>query len=239
MESLFKYPVHSDSNKTIHYKGETHACIRAGEYTGQDFDLLLNNIPFERPTYDFKTFVCNGICADYIGMNISRSYVLNFLARYSPWYMKRTGVYATTCPPRSRARVPKGKGKGKGLHKGAGKGKTKTSLFNKNKNWRTWGYHNNQKVTLCMKFNAGECKRTDIHYHHGCAHRLQHGRPCMQNQGPQRIHLTWNNTLDEFNNGFETYIFNTYYNNSGNLQSTDYSQISSCITSTLRPTLKG
>ena len=36
-------------------------------------------------------------------------------------------------------------------------------------------------VTLCMKFKAGECKRNDCHYQHGCANRLQNGRPCMQN----------------------------------------------------------
>ena len=36
-----------------------------------------------------------------------------------------------------------------------------------------------------MKFNAGECKRNDCHYHHGCARRLQNGRPCMQNHAAQ------------------------------------------------------
>ena len=64
-------------------------------------------------------------------------------------------------PPRD----PKAKGKGKGNHKdtfnykGGGKGKTKGSTFDKRNNWCTWGFHNNQRVTLCMKFNVGECKR--------------------------------------------------------------------------------
>ena len=87
-----------------------------------------------------------------------------------------------------RPKVPKAlpppcdpKGKGKGSQKGSGKGKTKSTTFTKNKNWCTWGFHNKQRVTLCMKFNAGECRRTDCHYHHGCAHHLQNGRPCMQN----------------------------------------------------------
>ena len=97
-------------------------------------------------------------------------------------------------PPRPRIpkplpppRGPKGKGKGKGRFKGtngkgAGKGKTKGSTFEKRNNWCTWGFHNNQRVTLCMKFNAGECKRgSDCHYHHGCSFHLGNGRPCMQN----------------------------------------------------------
>ena len=66
-------------------------------------------------------------------------------------------------PPRD----PKGKGRGKGhlkgTHgKGAGKGKTKGSTFEKRNNWCTWGFHNNQRVTLCMKFNAGECNEDQI-----------------------------------------------------------------------------
>ena len=55
-------------------------------------------------------------------------------------------------------------------------------------------FGNNQKVTLCMKFNAGECRRGDsCHYFHACSARLQNGRPCVQNarsEGSQRIHLT-------------------------------------------------
>ena len=90
-----------------------------------------------------------------------------------------------------------GKGKGKGHfkgkdgHEGGGKGKTKGSTLDKKHNWCTWGFHNNQRVTLCMKFNAGECRRgSDCYYHHGCSIRLRNGRPCMQNhaakdhQGP-------------------------------------------------------
>ena len=87
-------------------------------------------------------------------------------------------------PPRDG----KGKGKGKGhqkgtfYYKGSGKGKTKGSTFDKKPNWCTWGFHNNQRVTVCMKFNAGECRRgSDCHCHHGCVHRLGSGRPCTQN----------------------------------------------------------
>ena len=58
-----------------------------------------------------------------------------------------------------RPRIPKqlprdGKGKGKGHYKGSfnykggGKGKTKGSTFDKKHNWCTWGFHNNQRVTL-------------------------------------------------------------------------------------------
>ena len=94
-----------------------------------------------------------------------------------------------------RPRIPKqlppprdGKGKGKGhykgnfSHKGGGKGKTKSVTFDKKHNWCTWGFHNNQRVTLCMKFNAGECTRgLDCYYHHGCFVRLGNRRPRMQN----------------------------------------------------------
>ena len=41
-------------------------------------------------------------------------------------------------------REPNRKGKGKGAPKGSGKGKTKSTTFSKNKNWCTWGFHNNQ-----------------------------------------------------------------------------------------------
>ena len=64
-------------------------------------------------------------------------------------------------PPRDGKGKGKGKGhfKGKDVHKGGGKGKTKGSTFDKKHNWCTWGFHNNQRVALCMKFNAGECRR--------------------------------------------------------------------------------
>ena len=92
-----------------------------------------------------------------------------------------------------RPRIPKqlpplrdgkenGHHKGSFNYKGGGKRNTKGSTFDKKQNWCTWGFHNNQRVTLCMKFNAGECKRgSDCHYHHGCSIRLGNGRPCMQN----------------------------------------------------------
>jgi len=73
-------------------------------------------------------------------------------------------------PPRDG----KGKGhKGKGGKGKGGKGKTKTFTFDK-RNQCTYGFNNNQKVTLCMKFNAGECRRGDsCHYFHACSARLQ------------------------------------------------------------------
>ena len=79
-------------------------------------------------------------------------------------------------------RDQKGKGhKGKGGGKGkGGKGKTKSFTFDK-KNQCTYGFNDNKKVTLCMKYNAGECKRGDsCPYFHACSARLQSGRPCMQ-----------------------------------------------------------
>ena len=57
------------------------------------------------------------------------------------------------------------------MAKGKEREKTKRILdlylqrhFSKNKNQCTWGDFNNQKVTLCMKFNAGESKHTHCHY---------------------------------------------------------------------------
>jgi len=42
-------------------------------------------------------------------------------------------------------------------------------------------HNDNKKVTLCMKYNAGECRRGDgCPYFHACSARLQNGRPCMQ-----------------------------------------------------------
>ena len=41
--------------------------------------------------------------------------------------------------------------KGSFNYKGGGKGKTKGSTFDKKQNWCTWGFHNNQRVALCMK----------------------------------------------------------------------------------------
>ena len=59
-------------------------------------------------------------------------------------------------PPRDpRGKGHKGKGGGKGKN---GKGKTKSFTFDK-KNQCTYGFNDNKKVTLCMKYNAGECKR--------------------------------------------------------------------------------
>ena len=81
-------------------------------------------------------------------------------------------------PPRDG----KGKGhKGKGGGKGKGsKGKTKSYTFDK-RNQCTYGFNDNKKVTLCMKCNAGECRRGDgCPYFHACSARLQNGRPCMQ-----------------------------------------------------------
>jgi len=81
-------------------------------------------------------------------------------------------------PPRD----PKGKGhKGKGSGKGkGGKGKTKSFTFDK-RNQCTYGFNDNKKATLCMKYNAGECRRGDgCPYFHACSARLQSGRPCMQ-----------------------------------------------------------
>ena len=81
-------------------------------------------------------------------------------------------------PPTGKGKGHKGKGKGQ---KGQGKGgKTKSHIFDK-RNQCTYGFHNNQKVTLCMKFNIGECRRENCHYFHGCSIRLPSGRPCTQN----------------------------------------------------------
>ena len=57
-------------------------------------------------------------------------------------------------------------------------------------------FHNNQRVTLCMKFNADEWKQgSDCHHHHGCSIRLGNGRPCMQNHAAKdRKGSTWLST---------------------------------------------
>ena len=87
-------------------------------------------------------------------------------------------------------RDPKGKGhKGKGSGKGkGGKGKTKSFTFDK-RNQCTYGFNDNKKVTLCMKHNAGECRRGDsCPYFHACSARLQSRRPCIMQQHAAKDH---------------------------------------------------
>ena len=95
----------------------------------------------------------------------------------------RPRVPKTLPPPRDG----KGKGgKGKGGKGAGGEGKTKSHFFDK-RNQCTYGFNNIHKVTLFMKYNAGECKRDNCHYFHACSVRLQSGRPCMQNH-PAKAH---------------------------------------------------
>ena len=78
-------------------------------------------------------------------------------------------------PPRD----PKGKGhKGKGGGKGkGGKGKTKSFTFDK-RNQCTYGFNDNKKVTLCMKYNAGPSpERKTMH-------------AATRREGPPWVHLT-------------------------------------------------
>ena len=101
----------------------------------------------------------------------------------SSLFQPRPRVPKTLPPPRDG----KGKGgKGKGGKGAGGEGKTKSHFFDK-RNQCTYGFNNNHKVTLCMKYNAGECKRDNCHYFHACSVRLQSGRPCMQNH-PAKAH---------------------------------------------------
>ena len=81
-------------------------------------------------------------------------------------------------PPPLRDGKGKG-GKGKGGKGKDGKGKTKSHFFDE-KNQCTYGFKDNQKVTLCMKYNARDCKRDNCYFTHACSHRLPSGRPCMQ-----------------------------------------------------------
>ena len=94
-------------------------------------------------------------------------------------------------PPRDpRGKGHKGKGGGKGKNE---KGKTKSFTFDK-KNQCTYGFNDNKKVTLCMKYNAGECKRGDsCPYFHACSARLQSGKTmhaATRREGPPGVHLT-------------------------------------------------
>ena len=93
------------------------------------------------------------------------------------------------CIPKAPPPLRDGKGKG-GKGKGGkgkdGKGKSKSHFFDK-KNQCTYGFKDNQKVTLCMKYNVGDCKRDNCYFAHACSHRLPSGRPCMQSH-PARNH---------------------------------------------------
>ena len=50
------------------------------------------------------------------------------------------------------------------------------------------------KVTLCMKYNAGDCKRDNCYFTHAFSHRLPSGRPCMQSHSARNHRSSTVNT---------------------------------------------
>lgn len=148
--------------------------------------------------------------------------------------------------PRVRKALPPprdGKGKGSKVKGGkgkGGKGKTKSHVFD-TRNQCAYGFNNNQKVTRCMKYNAGECKRDNCHYFHACSIRLPSGRPCMQNHAAKDHRgSTWLGDIDPDLQSSEPHLQNSYstihYPEAPNLYLTDSDQSTSSLPTPVLPT---
>lgn len=148
--------------------------------------------------------------------------------------------------PRVRKALPPprdGKGKGSKVKGGkgkGGKGKTKSHVFD-TRNQCAYGFNNNQKVTRCMKHNAGECKRDNCHYFHACSIRLPSGRPCMQNHAAKDHRgSTWLGDIDPDLQSSEPHLQNSYstihHPEAPNLYLTDSDQSTSSLPTPVLPT---